>query len=134
MTDRLSELVRQRGLVSDHLAWLDREIARERASTRPAMPDVPPLPFPTAPMPAAPSGSDTKPVEPVGAPPGTNEAPAEGSIGGVSPAAEELLDQYRVSPTTVHQDVRKGCLLYFAGAFVLLGIVVAILYFTIGSR
>ena len=48
--------------------------------------------------------------------------------------SEEILDQYRVSPKAVHQDVRKGCFLYFAGAFVVLGIVIAILYFTISSR
>ena len=28
MSDRLAELVRQRALVQEHLAWLDREIAR----------------------------------------------------------------------------------------------------------
>ena len=38
------------------------------------------------------------------------------------------------NPAAVHQDVRKGCFLYFAGAFVVLGIVIAILYFTISSR
>ncbi len=38
------------------------------------------------------------------------------------------LGEYRVSPATVKDDVRKGCLLYFAAAFVLLFAGVGILW------
>jgi hypothetical protein len=135
MPDRLNELVRQRALVSEHLAWLDREIARANSSQAPApAPIVAPFASSTSglPVPAAPVAPTTPVIDPTLSTPSTGPAttPAE------APAAlsEEILDQYRVSPKAVHQDVRKGCFLYFAGAFVVLGIVIAILYFTISSR
>ena len=52
----------------------------------------------------------------------------------MAPEAGEILDQFRVEPSAVKKDVRKGCLLYFAAAFVLLGVVIAILYYTIGTQ
>jgi hypothetical protein len=39
-----------------------------------------------------------------------------------------------VTSTSVKQDVRKGCLLYFAAAFLILGLVVTILYFSLGTH
>lgn len=36
MPDQLEDLKRQRALVAEHLAWLDRQIAAEAARTRPA--------------------------------------------------------------------------------------------------
>ena len=139
MSDRHSELVRQRALLLEHLAWIDREIAQANMAA-PALPPMPPVPsVTTAPLPfsaAAPG---------VSAAPGPNVATNQSSVpAALAPPAiavpgrpgvtDEVLEQYRVSPKAVHQDVRKGCLLYFIGAFVVLGIVVAILYFTISSR
>ena len=122
----------------EHLAWIDREIAQASIST-PALPPIPSAPsVTTAPLPLSPAAPGDSPapspdvatnetfVSAVSAPAITAAAPA-----GVT---DELLEQYRVSPKAVHQDVRKGCLFYFVGAFVVLGIVVAILYFTISSR
>ena len=116
MPDRLSELVRQRALILDHLAWLDREIASVTA--KPVIPPLAPSPPSPAPPPAA-IGAATVAV--TATPP--NVLPTE-----------EILDQYRVAPAALKKDVRKGCLLYFVGAFVLLGVVVAILYFAIGTH
>jgi hypothetical protein len=47
MSDRLPELRRQRALVAEHLAWLDREIAAEggETSATPAAPLPPPAHF-----------------------------------------------------------------------------------------
>lgn len=121
MPDRLSELARQRALVSEHLAWLDREIANEtvkRGSPAIAAAVTPPS-APAAPVVAA-TAASTVPTSPV-----VGTTPTEG---------EQILEQYRVEPTSLKQDVRKGCLLYFAAAFVLLGLVVVILYFSIGTR
>jgi hypothetical protein len=132
MPDRLSELVRQRALVLEHLAWLDREIASATASgaASPLAPTPPPG-IATANLPAnLPLVETTR-----GPAPATGGAPvASATSGAAVPEPEIILDQYRVAPATVKQDVRKGCLLYFAGAFVVLGIIVAILYFTIGTR
>ena len=137
MRDRLTELVRQRALVSDHLAWLDREIERTTAeATIPAAAGgVMAAPTSATPLPQNPSPvSAVKPPAAatvvIPAQPGPPEIRGDAALA----TNEDILEQYRVSPTTVHQDVRKGCLLYFAAAFVVLGIVVAILYFTISNR
>ena len=133
MADRLSELARQRALLSEHLAWLDREIADE--TVKRLIPNRP------ADQPGGGSTSVT-PVTPPRSPesasvhsttPAAAAASATASAP-VAPDATEILEQYRVTPTSVKQDVRKGCLLYFAAAFLILGLVVAILYFAIGTR
>ncbi len=89
MSDRLQELLRQKALLQEHSAWLDREIAAEMGRT-------PPAPSP-APEPA--SAART-------AAPSTAEADA-------------ILDQYRGSAQSIHQQVKRGCLLYLAVAFAL---------------
>ncbi|MFA5058335.1 MAG: hypothetical protein WC485_09500 [Opitutaceae bacterium] len=102
MSDRLQELLRQRTLLSGHVAWLDREIALEQART--GM---------TAPAP--------------GAPPPASASPAADAD------AEAMLDQYRTSPQSIQQEVRRGCLLYFFGALALVGLCVLAVYF-LGHR
>ena len=47
---------------------------------------------------------------------------------------DDILAQYRSAPGAVRQDVRKGCLLYFALALIVFVACVAILYFTLGPR
>jgi hypothetical protein len=53
MSDRLTELQRQRALAQEQLAWFDREIARESAkvnpiiSVKPVAPPIPPPPVAT---------------------------------------------------------------------------------------
>ena len=114
MSDRLAELVRQRALVQEHLAWLDREIAQISSQA--------PSPTTTS------TTSASVPSEP--------HAKSNASSATEAPLAqaEEILEQYRTPPASVHSEVRKGCFLYFAVAFVLLGVAVAILYVTVGSR
>lgn len=128
MSDRLAELVRQRALVQEHLAWLNREIAAaaEAAKSAPAGPTAARSAAPEATSPSPPLPADIQPAVPLSAPPIAATASA------VDP--DEIIARYQVAPTAVKQDVRKGCLLYFAGAFVLLGLVVTILYLTIGRR
>lgn len=108
MSDRLSDLRRQRTLVLDQLTWLDREITRESEAL--AAKSAPPIPLP---------------------PTATGAAPAS-----AAPLAnpEDLLAEYRVTPETVHENVRKGCFLYFIGAFVALGLFLVALYFLLGRR
>ncbi len=143
MSDRLSELLRQRALLQEHLAWFDREIdAAARSSSspsgaalpRPAPTDVPAFPL-TPPLPTV----SVAAIPPAPSPhaltarlAGTVPVPPAESV--VVPGAEAILDQYRVEPRSVQQDVRKGCFLYFAAAFVLLGLGVVALYFLISSR
>jgi hypothetical protein len=54
MADRLKDLQRQRALVQEQLAWLEREIARESGGLPPA------TAAPTAPIPDAPLVGYTK--------------------------------------------------------------------------
>jgi CHASE3 domain sensor protein len=116
MSDRLAELSRQRALVQEHLAWLDAEIARVRVQEGAALAALAATPSPSAEPITAAASSETLPLS------------------GPAVSADTVLEQYRVAPEALRQDVRKGCLLYFAAAFVLLGIVVVVLYFSIGSR
>lgn len=143
MSDRLSELLRQRALLQEHLAWLDREIdAAARSSSTPsssALPRSPPPDVPAFPLtPALPTVSVAAIPPPPSSPALTarlaGTSPVSPAENVVVPGAEAILDQYRVEPRSVQQDVRKGCFLYFAAAFVLLGLGVTVLYFMISSR
>ena len=120
MPDRLAELVRQRALVQEHLAWLDREIAR--AAEKPVEPSAsgPSVTIIPAHAPVS-KTTDGAPISP-------------GASGTPRSEADEILEKYRAAPQSVEAEVRKGCFLYFAAALVLLGATVAVLYFTIGSR
>lgn len=109
MSARLQELLRQKALLAEHAAWLDREIAVEQAlAGGPAGPALPaPLPLTaTMPAPAAAAG----PI-PAGA------AEAE---------ADAILAQYRDSAKSARQRVKWGCILYVVAgaALVILGFVV----------
>ncbi len=123
MADRLAELLRQRALLQEHLAWLDREIAKASNSASPALTALPILKPPLL----APS---------IPAPPTTvRRLPLAASAPVIAPAADaraddadEILEQYRVAPAALQTDIRKGCLLYFIGALVFVGGVVAGLY------
>lgn len=143
MSDRLSELLRQRALLQEHLAWLDREIdAAARSSSSPSSAALPrPTPTDVASFPATPAlpslsvaAIPPAPAFPALAARFAATAPASPAENVVVPGAEAILDQYRVEPRSVQQDVRKGCFLYFAAAFVLLGLGVTVLYFLISSR
>lgn len=117
MSDRLAELRRQRALVQEQLNWLDAEIraAEQRSpSVAPVVTPAPPSP-PPAPKPPA-----SAPVALVGTPP----APASA----IDAMADAMLEEYKIPPKALHTGVKKGCLLYFAGALVLLILGVAVLY------
>ncbi len=99
MTDRLQELLRQKALLQEHSAWLDREIAAEMTRSSPV----------SAPAPLS-AGSTETPAAPAG-------------------EADAILDQYRSSSQSIHHEVKRGCLLYFATAFALLAVAVLAIYF-----
>ena len=125
MSERLAELRRQRALVQEHLAWLDREIAASSP--------------PSAPEPAAPSAAPPPPVRPTVQPTALRQvAPPAARLAATSNSApvdaDSILEQYRTAPGSLQSDVRKGCLLYFAGALALLALGVTALSFLIGRR
>jgi len=115
MSDRLAELVRQRALVQEHLAWLNREIAHAADAAKSATAAVPaPAPLPAATASAPPAAAPLVPAALPASPKAID--------------ADEIIAQYQATPANVKQDVRKGCLLYFSAALVLLGLVVTVLY------
>ena len=99
MSDRLKDLQRQRALAEEQLAWLDREIARETGAI--SVPTSAPAPTPLAASPAAPT------------PPSH---------------ADELIERYAEKEKPVHDQVKRGCLLYLGIAFSLVGLGVLALY------
>lgn len=115
--DRLPELLRQRELIKEQLAWIEKEIA---AASDKAWPPVAGVYDATA----------GKPLKPSGPPAGPTPPPAVKAAAEFNPLlAEEIIDQYRVAPGTMQTDLRKGCLLYFFGALALVALVVALLYY-----
>jgi hypothetical protein len=83
MSDRLQELLRQKALLDEHAAWLEREIAAERTRTSVASPAASPHPSTSPAPPSATAGAE----------------------------ADALLDQYRSNPQSIQQEVKRGCLL-----------------------
>ena len=121
MSDRLQELRRQRALVQEHLAWLDREIAAAAGQPAPTTPAAPPLPSAESPLPpvAAPVV-----VPPVFTPPPAPPLPPE-----IAATADAILDEYRVQPDSLKTNVKKGCFLYFFAALGLVVLAVLAFYF-----
>lgn len=104
--DRLAELRRQRALAQEQLAWLDREIAAQTAGQ----------------MATPPAASALPPISPRADTPPT------------AASADALMEDYRVPPAALHQDVRKGCFVYFALALAVLVAVTLGLYFALRHR
>jgi hypothetical protein len=112
MPDRLSELQRQRALLQEHLAWLEREISREagtRPVTRAGSADI------TRAGPAAPAPASAQ-VTPQPAPIVAAEAPQE-------------------TAGAMAADARRGCLIAFAVGMVLFfALVLGAYYLTRGGE
>lgn len=111
--DRLHELRRQRTLMQEHLAWLDREIAAELGQTE--------------------ATERATPIDvPVLAPPVAGQIQARADSKTVmEQEAETAMAEYRIAPQDIQQDVRKGCLIYFAIGFLLFAAAVVGMYFAL---
>jgi hypothetical protein len=137
MSDRLQELLRQRALVQQHLAWLDGEIAKAQggpAATPPAAPrQLPPAPRPAPP----PQGYVASQAAALARHAATAPAPSTSRSDEnphVAAAADAILSEYRVEPDSLKTDVRKGCFLYFFGALAFVALVVTGLYYALSAR
>lgn len=96
---RLAELQRQRDLVREHLAWLEREIAREHSVT------------PQAIAPAVVSIS----VRP--------------ETSSLAPTPELPAELPKPDPVGAAAEARRGCLLLFIAAFAILALALFAIYF-----
>ena len=123
MPDRLSELLQQRRLIEEHLAWLNREIEAAKPATRES--SLPHL--------------LSAPINALGGTPGTPQpapppfplsaTPAAASLENALREPDTILAEYQVDPKSLHVDVKRGCLMYFAGAMAVLILGVSLLYF-----
>ena len=102
MTDRLQKLLRQRALIQEHLAWLDREIAENQ--------EVPPLPT-----------SIARPSQIIAAPPPSTINPSD--------EAEKILGQFQKNTGDLQTDTRRGCLFIFSIAMGLFVLSVIVAYY-----
>ena len=103
MSDRSDELRRQRDLLREHLAWIEREIAAESQRSE------------TAPILEAPKEEAPVFERPLDVPP----PPVDDR------EAEEILSEYRAQGASLAKQTRRGCLLYFVLA---MGLLIAALF------
>ena len=113
MSDRLAELQRQRELLREHLAWIEREIAAESGTT-PAAPLAPPAPAIPREAVSAPVSAYPSPVDP-------HEADA-------------ILAQYSQPTASVATQTKLGCILYFVVALALLAVAGTAFFFVMRMR
>ncbi len=109
MSDRLDEFRRQRALLREHLAWLEREIAALEGNAPPAHgAERPYAQPPQAQPPAIATGTPVSEID-----------------------AESILAEYRQPPVSIQKRARLGCLLYFFGALAIIVLSVAVLYMVV---
>lgn len=133
MSDRLQELLRQRQLVQEQLAWLDREIVTVSGDAPPSPPSPPaPMQAPDLSRPTPPPSnfvaSQAAAIARHAAAactPRSDESPQ------VIASADAILDQYRVQPDSLKTNVSRGCLLYFFCALAGVAVVVTGLYYAL---
>jgi hypothetical protein len=107
MSERLPELLRQRALIQEHLAWLDREIAAAQGLP------TPPRPVATSPL--------TAPA------PTTIHAPL-GISSKIDDEAATIIGQYQKDPNVLKTDTKRGCLVAFGIGFGLFAVIAFIAY------
>jgi hypothetical protein len=114
--ERLAELLRQRALLSRHVAWLDAEIARAGA---PGDVGIQPAPSKQPPPPSVPAAISAPSIpEP--------EAEPE-AVALANKRADEIIARYAATDSFNPDSTRRGCLLisislFLIGASVLVGI------------
>ncbi len=105
---RLAELLRQRALLSRHVAWLDAEIARASGTASPVLP-----PSPSA-SDAGPAAAITPPKSAPGAPilaPLTHPAPVLSSPPAPTPAPDVTTAESEAEPAPPPEPVSEAVLL-----------------------
>ena len=109
MSDRLTELQRQRALIQEHLAWLDHEIAAAQGR---------PLPPSTATQ-AAPANGGLS----------TAKLPAASG-----PDVEKIITQYQKDPNALTTDTKRGCLMAFGIAMGVMALAAFVAYWLYASH
>lgn len=126
MSDRLAELRRQRALIAEHLAWLDRQIAEASGAGGAKPPTSLPGPH-SAPSPVPGPQGVAVVAAALKATAQTAGRPSESPE--VVAAADAILEEYRQPEAALKTDIRKGCILYFVAALGVLAAGIAVLWF-----
>jgi len=109
---RLETLRRQKTLIEEHLAWLDREIAAEVA---PAEPGLSPR-----------TGNRLNPPNPS---PSAPQSPAASDEPDQASAIPDIYDELGPDTKSSVRSARLGCLLAFGLGFAAVGVVVWMVYY-----
>ena len=110
MSDRSDELRRQRDLLREHLAWVEREIAREAVEA----PEQAPVYQP---------------------PPRLVQPHFSVSASDADRDAEAILAEFRRSAPAVEAQTKRGCILYFVACLgLLLAVVLGAVYYYYRAR
>lgn len=132
---RLAELLRQRALVSQHLAWLDAEIVAASDPAAPTAAVVPATPpAAAAPVLAAPASAIAElraELSPSTAP----DASPDEAVALANQRADEIIARHSAEDRFDPDATRRGCILFavFVGCLLVLG-VVAIYYFQYAGK
>lgn len=127
--DRLAELLRQRALLSQHLAWLDSEIAKASGAPLPSVPQAIPLPAipPEAAVPPAvvlpisgiaPAATPATTLTEVSLPAEPAEPQSEAVIQ-ANKRADEIIANYSATDRFDPNEAKRGCIVLAAGVFVI---------------
>lgn len=115
MADRLQELLQQRALIKEHLAWLEGEISA--ASGRPVeMREPAPAPFPAA----QPAVAGPIPMPAPGSLPGSLPR-REGNTVRMRDDADTMIARMAAEENPAPVPTKKGCWIFFCATLVLLG-------------
>jgi hypothetical protein len=109
--DHLATLLRQRALISQHLAWLDAEIAAHTPGSA-ATPPPPPTPASLAVAVATPASAASL-TEPI---PAATAADTEfpDPLAEANSRADEIINRYRSAEALNPADTKRSCLLLMA--------------------
>lgn len=118
--------MRQRALLREHLAWLDRQIDEEERKSPVTAPLAPPAAAKLTLRPQLPASSPAPAV----AIPAAEAPPVLADTSAADAAAESILEEYRAQQATVVPSVKRGCYAYFFLAmFFFVGLIVLFYYY-----
>ncbi|MEN9841422.1 MAG: hypothetical protein RL376_1222 [Verrucomicrobiota bacterium] len=124
--ERLSSLLRQRALLTQHLAWLDAEIADAQGAP-PAAPYTPPT------LPSTPDKSPAPapvPAVPVSPPVNVEPAPVEPDpVNLANQRADQIIASYSAVDRFDPSATKRGCIALAAGALFIMFGIFAVWYF-----
>lgn len=127
--ERLSALKRQRALVAEHLAWLDRELASATAETPTSTDSL----FPTSPPPPQTVEPAPLPAQSEAAPDTSAPEEAAARLASANARANAILEEYSTTGRFDPESTRRGCIL-LASAVLILGFVSLLVIYILRYR